>query len=36
VDLAHGLGLARGPEVVHHSAFEFPKMRQLGHVPFIS
>ena len=36
VDLAHGLGVAGGPEVVHHSAFQFPQTRQLGHVPFIS
>ncbi len=24
VDLPHGLGLPRGPQVVHHRAFEFP------------
>jgi hypothetical protein len=36
VNLAHSLWLAGGPQVVHHSAFELPEPRQLGHSSFIS
>ena len=34
VHLAHGLGFAHGPQVVHHLAFELPESHQLGHVSF--
>ena len=36
VYLAHGLGLVRRPQVVHHGPLQLPEPCHLGHLPFIS